>query len=141
MAFELTIVTPEREVYRGSVDTVVLPGNEGDFGVLENHERFLAPLRIGECEIRNGRTMHYAAMTDGFAEVGPDHVVVLVDACELAEDIDEARAERARTQAESRIEAIRAGREADTNLQLYEGALQRALIRIQVATKQAQRGH
>ena len=54
MPFELVIVTPHREVYRDRVDAVVLPGSEGDFGVLESHERFLSPLRVGQAEIRKG---------------------------------------------------------------------------------------
>ena len=52
MPFDLTIVTPEGEAYRGSVERVVLPGSEGEFGVLANHERFLSPLRVGPVEIR-----------------------------------------------------------------------------------------
>jgi F0F1-type ATP synthase epsilon subunit len=47
VSLELVIVTPTGEVYHGPVATVVLPGTEGDFGVLPGHERFLAPLRIG----------------------------------------------------------------------------------------------
>ena len=69
MPVELSIVTPERQVFAGSVDNVVLPGAEGDFGVLENHERFLAPLRIGEARIENGGRVQWAAITDGFAQV------------------------------------------------------------------------
>lgn len=135
MPFDLIVVTPEREAFRGTVDTVVLPGSEGDFGVLEQHERFLAPLRVGEAEIRNGGESRFAAFNDGFAEVGPDHVVVLVDTCELASDIDTARAERARARAEQAIEAVRTGRDDEKQLHIYEAALQRALIRIQVAAK------
>ena len=45
MPVELVIVTPQGEAYRGPVDSVVLPGTEGEFEVLENHERFLTPLR------------------------------------------------------------------------------------------------
>jgi len=137
MALELTIVTPERQVFTGDVAQVVLPGSEGDFGVLAHHERFLAPLRIGEARIEQDGRVQYAAVTDGFAEVTGERVVVLVDACELAEDIDAARAERARERAERQIREVQDGSGEVRNLQLYEAALQRAIIRIQVARKQS----
>lgn len=148
MAVELFIVTPEREAFQASVQSVVLPGSEGDFGVLEGHERFLAPLRIGEVEVResDGGT-RYLALSDGFAEVDGDRVVVMVDTCECAADIDVARAERAKARAEAELEALRTrsgeGRqggdagEEESRFRIEERALQRALIRIQVAGKRA----
>ena len=93
MPFELSIVTPQGESYNGSVDSVVLPGSEGDFGVLSEHERFLSPLRIGAVEIQSPTERLYAAVAEGFAEVGEGRVVVLVESCELADQIDIARAE------------------------------------------------
>ena len=54
MSVELVIVTPSGEAYRGEVERVVLPGSEGDFGVLEGHERFLCSLRTGEIQLTNG---------------------------------------------------------------------------------------
>ncbi len=135
MSVELTIVTPEGEALSGTVESVVLPGSEGDFGVLEGHERFLAPLRIGEVEIRDSSGSQFAALSDGFAEVADSQVVVMVETCELAADIDQARAERAKTRAEGRLEAIRSGQEEDRHLATAEAALQRAIIRIQVAAK------
>ena len=51
MPFALTIVTPSGEVYRGDADSILLPGSEGEFGVMPNHERFLTPLKIGTIEI------------------------------------------------------------------------------------------
>ncbi len=135
MPVELTIVTPEREVFSGTVDNIVLPGSEGDFGVLEHHERFLAPLRIGEAHVDAGGTTRYAAISDGFAQVNGERVVVLVDSCELADEIDVARASAARERAERRIRELESGHEDDVELRLSEAALQRAVIRIQVAGK------
>ena len=93
MPFDLTIVTPEGEAYRGSVERVVLPGSEGEFGVLANHERFLSPLRVGPVEILTAEGSLYAAVADGFAEVDGETVTVLVDSCELEHEIDAARAD------------------------------------------------
>ena len=135
MPVELTIVTPERAVFRGRVENVVLPGSEGDFGVLENHERFLAPLRIGAAQVQADGSTRHAAMSDGFAQVNGEQVVVLVDSCELTEEIDVARAQAAQERAERRIREIESGREDDVQLHLSEAALQRAVVRIQVAGK------
>lgn len=137
MPLHLTIVTPEGTRYDGPVDGVVVPGTEGDFGVLPGHERFLAPVRIGEVEVRSSsdRTHRWAAVSDGFADVSAERVVLLVDSCEFAADIDEARAERARARAEGEIERLRLAREEDHGFQLQEAALMRAIIRIQVSKK------
>jgi F-type H+-transporting ATPase subunit epsilon len=136
MPLQLTIVTPEGVRFEGPVDRVVVPGAEGDFGVLPGHERFLSPVRIGELELEvpgaNGR---WAAVSDGFAEVSADKVVLMVDSCEFAADIDTARAERARARAQHEIELLLARAQEDRSYKLEEGALQRALIRIQVAAK------
>ncbi len=133
MPIELSIVTPEREAYSGTIDSVVLPGSEGDFGVLEEHERFLCPTRIGELAIHERERTVYAALSDGFIRVSDDRVVVLVETCELAEHIDVARAERAQQRAERRIQDIRAGLLESRELNRSGAALARAVIRIQVA--------
>lgn len=135
MPFELSIVTPEGRVYQGHVDSVVLPGSEGDLGVLEGHERFLAPLRAGEIELRDGRGRRWAAVSGGFADVSAQEVVVLADACELAERIDVARAERARARAEHELRSVREAGAEQQQLRLYEAALERALVRIQTAAR------
>ena len=88
MAFELVVVTPEGEAFSGEVEQVVLPGVSGEFGVLENHERFLTPLVLGPMHILRGAGSEWAAITDGFAEVDGSRVVVLVDSCALASHID-----------------------------------------------------
>ena len=84
MPLELTVVTPEGEAYSGSVEQVVLPGAEGDFGVLPGHERYLAALREGTLEIRGARAQS-GQVSEGFAEVSGDRVTVLVDSCSFSE--------------------------------------------------------
>ena len=106
MSIELAIVTPQGETYRGTVEAVVLPGSEGMFGVLPSHERFLTPLRVGVVEIQTGSETLYAAVADGFADVTGDEVSVLVEACELADQIDAPRAEAARARAEARLDEL-----------------------------------
>jgi F-type H+-transporting ATPase subunit epsilon len=134
MPLDLTVVTPEGVVYQGAVEGIVLPGVEGDFGVLPGHERFLSPLRIGEAEIKesSGKS-RYAALSDGFAEVSDDKVTVMAETAELSEDIDLARAERAKEQAERQLEALRRQAEESRDFLLWETALARAITRIRTA--------
>jgi F-type H+-transporting ATPase subunit epsilon len=135
MSFELTIVTPEGEVFRGDVERVVFPGSEGEFGVLAGHERFLAPLQVGEVSvIQNGET-RYAAMSGGFADVGPRAVVAMVETCELAEDIDVARAEAARDQARAELDKMSPSQAEEHSYKRQVQALERALVRLQAAAK------
>jgi F-type H+-transporting ATPase subunit epsilon len=85
MPLELTIVTPQGEAYNGPVDSVVLPGSEGDFGVLPQHERLLTALREGEVEIKTPAGTRKATISEGFADVSGDEVVVMVTRCAFAD--------------------------------------------------------
>jgi F-type H+-transporting ATPase subunit epsilon len=134
---QLTIVTPQGPAYSGEVASVVLPGSEGDFGVLPSHERLLAPLRIGEVEIHTDSESIFAAIASGFAEVNGEEVVVMVESCEAAADVDLARAELAHERAEQGLATLGED-ENSRRLVDYEAALERARNRIAVA-KRAQR--
>lgn len=131
MPFALSIVTPQGSAFEGDVDSVVLPGSEGDFGVLPSHERLLAPLRIGEVEIRSSAGVVYAALAGGFAEVDGERVVVLADSCECAGAVDVARAELARQRSEQQL----ASEDDASRRQEYEDALARARNRLAVAQR------
>jgi F-type H+-transporting ATPase subunit epsilon len=136
MALELVVVTPEGEAFAEPVDQVVLPGAEGDFGVLESHEKFLAPLKPGPMEIKlAGGRSEWAAVSDGFAEVSSTRVVVLVDECSKADEID---IEHARTTVDETERALQeiadTPEEADRRARL-ESALVRANVLIDVYTR------
>jgi F-type H+-transporting ATPase subunit epsilon len=88
----LNIVTPLQH-FELEVDEVVLPGEEGEFGVLPGHTPFLAALRTGTMWYRRGRERHVLAVSLGFAEVLPDRVTVLAQVAERADDLDIARTE------------------------------------------------
>jgi len=137
MPFELTIVTPEGQAYQGSVERVVLPGSEGEFGVLTHHERFLAPLRVGAVEILTTAGPVYAAIADGFAEVDGERVTVLVDSCELEHEIDAARADAAVAAAQQFLDKA-AGDDDPERYRQYEAALERARTRVAVSRRRRQ---
>lgn len=107
MALELVVVTPEGEAFSEVVQQVVLPGEAGRFGVLESHERFLTPLARGPVQIiRESGASEWAAISSGFAEVDGKKVVVLVDGCTLASNIDRGAAENRRVEAARQLAAL-----------------------------------
>jgi F-type H+-transporting ATPase subunit epsilon len=132
-AIQLVIVTPKRQLLRESVGEVQLPGANGYLGVLPGHAPLMTELGIGELSYPGtaGKEPAHLAIMWGFAEVLPDRVTVLAETAELAQEIDVARAEAARARAEKRLAS------GDTNIDWDRAsvALQRALIRIQVAHK------
>jgi F-type H+-transporting ATPase subunit epsilon len=123
----LELVTPERLVLSEEVDEVVLPGYEGEFGVLPGHTQYLAILNIGMMWYRKGSAITKIALGGGFAEVNHDRVVVMADTAERADEIDVERAQRARDRAEARLKEL--SLDDETYAKAY-AELQRALVRM-----------
>jgi len=136
MALSLTVVTPEGQAFQDEVEAVVLPGSEGEFGVLPGHETFLTALRIGAMTIRKpgGETLH-AAVSQGFAEVHDDNVSVMVGSCEFAHEIDRSRAELARDRVLKQLEEMRDTPEGEAAYQEYQDAYTRAVARVAVSDR------
>ena len=128
---DLQIVTPDRAIVRETVDEVQIPGSEGYFGVLPGHTPFLASLTVGEMWYRKGQEKTYLALAGGFAEVLPDRVTILATVAERAEEIDVARAEEAKKRAEGRL----AGPRTDVDYERARMALQKAVARLEVASR------
>ena len=99
----LTIVTRERKIVDVHVDEVVLPGVDGELGILPGHTPLLASLKIGELRYRTGNTMERLVIAWGFAEVLPDRVIVLAERGIMPGEIDRASAEEARREAEREL--------------------------------------
>lgn len=89
---ELEIVTPERQLVRQPVSEVQLPGKDGALGILPGHAALLGQLGDGTLSYTAAGQSHYLAVYGGFLEVLDDHVRVLADSAEKAEDIDLGRA-------------------------------------------------
>ncbi len=100
----LEVVTPDKLLLSQDVDEVIVPGVEGEFGVLPGHCHFLSNLRIGELRYRSDGTTSYISILSGLAEVTPTRVTVLADVAEKAEEIDVERAEEAVQRALKRLE-------------------------------------
>jgi F-type H+-transporting ATPase subunit epsilon len=135
-SIELIIVTPERQLLRERALDVTLPGADGQLGVLPGHAPLITELGIGELNYRGqGSGEGTMAIISGFAEVLGDRVTVLAETAERPEEIDVSRAEEAKKRAEERLAAAATNPEIDWARAAI--ALQRSLIRIQVARKQS----
>ncbi len=133
MSLELIVVTPQGEAFSDSVDWVVLPGTEGDFGVLEQHERYLATLRFGKIEIRSTSGNQWAALTEGFAEVDGHQVVVLADSYQRVDEIDRSAAVRERDALHSALQELSGSPEDEAKRPELEAELGRAALRVELS--------
>lgn len=133
---KLEIVTPYSKVLDELVDEVTATGKIGEFGVLPGHAPFLTSLNIGElCYKKDGQTISMA-LNWGYFEVQDDKIIVLVETAERSDEIDLERAKAALGRAEDALKKLTP---EDKQFKVYEAALERALIRMQVAGKAARK--
>jgi len=137
MPLLLEIVTPERLAYSDQVDSVNVPGIEGELGVLPHHAPLLTTLGSGELRIRRGGLEESFAIIGGFLQVRPDKVVVMAETADLASEIDLEKAHEARREAERAIET---GYHEGADLAAARVQLQQALLRIRVAERRHREG-
>ncbi len=131
-AFKLEIVTPQRTVFKGEVQSVSAPGAMGGFQVLVHHAPLLSSLRIGEVKILDpaGSESRYAT-SGGFLEVKKNVVTLLAETAEKAEEIDVARAKAAQERSLARLKE----RSSNVDVDRARLALQRAINRLKTAGK------
>lgn len=130
--FTLEIITPQKVVYCGKVQSFTAPGEIGSFQVLYNHAPLISTIAIGEMKITDadGNKWRYAT-SNGFVEVKSNHVIMLVESVERSDQIDTERAELAKERAQKRLKE----RSPETNIERAQQALLRALNRLRVARK------
>jgi F-type H+-transporting ATPase subunit epsilon len=91
----LEIVTPDKLAFEGDVDSVVLPGSEGELGVLPQHIPLMTQIKPGEVVISKDGKKDYLAVGEGFATVTQERVNILTDMAIEWQHIDESAAEAA----------------------------------------------
>lgn len=137
MPLLLEIVTPEKLAYSDTVDAVVLPGSEGELGVLPHHAPLVSMLGLGELQIRKDGEIETFAIAGGFLQVRPDKIVVMAEMADMAADIDLEKAAEARREAERALEG---GYHEGADLSAARAALQVALLRQRVAERRHREG-
>ncbi|MQC27083.1 MAG: ATP synthase F1 subunit epsilon [Chloroflexi bacterium] len=133
MTIRCEIVSQDRTVFERDVDIVVIPGTDGEMGILGNHSPLLSTIRLGVIKVRYEGVEELFTITGGLVEVQPHIVTILADAAENVEEIDLSRAEEARQRAAQRLEE---GIPADTDAYLAaEAALRRSSLRLDAARR------
>lgn len=129
-SFEAQILTPNGPVFNGLVESINLPGTQGNFQVLHNHASLMSGLEIGVVTINEGGSnTTQIAVSTGFVEVYDNKVVVLAESAEKKEQIDVQRALESKKRAEERLNTD------NIDLGRAEAALHRAINRIKLAQK------
>jgi len=125
MAEKLTfaLVSPERELFNGEVDHVVVPGVEGDFGVLPNHAPVMSVIKPGALKVINDGAERRIFVNGGFADVTPEGLTVLAEEAVDLADIEPAQLEQ---DLKNASEDLR-----DANSDSKREAAQRALARLE----------
>jgi F-type H+-transporting ATPase subunit epsilon len=135
----IEVVTPDGIVYEGRGEVIVVPGLDGELGIMAGHAPLISLLGIGDTRIRNPEGLYeHIATGMGYVEVLFDKVRVVCDHAEEAGAIDVARAEEALTRADERL-ALRddPGARAEVDFYRAEQALHRATNRLKVAHSRA----
>ena len=133
MSIRCEIVSQDRKVFEDDVDIVVLPGTDGEMGILPHHAPLLTTLKYGLIKVRIKNQEQVFTVAGGVAEVQPDIVTVLADAAEDVSEIDEERAEAAKRRAEEMLEK---GVPMDTDAYLaIEAALRRSNLRLEAVRR------
>jgi F-type H+-transporting ATPase subunit epsilon len=128
---QLEVVTPERRVLSVPVDSVNVPGLNGELGILPGHTPLISQLQTGVLSYVQNGTTHRLHVSGGFVEVNADRVSVLAEIAERPEEIDAARARLAREHAEKTLSAF-TGTEED--FEIARARLERNVVRLQLAT-------
>jgi F-type H+-transporting ATPase subunit epsilon len=128
---QLEVVTPERRVLAEAVDSVNVPGANGELGILPGHTPLISQLQTGVLSYVQSGAVHRLHVSGGFVEVNADRVSVLAEVAERPEEIDAARARLAREHAEKTLSSF-SGTEED--FETARAQLERNVVRLQLAT-------
>jgi len=133
MSIRCEIVSQDRQVFSGDADMVIVPGIQGEMGILPNHAPLLSTLKFGILRVRYMGQEQIFTIAGGVIEVQPDLVTVMADAAENVHEIDISRAEAAKRRAE---EILKQGPPPDSDSYLkIESALRRSNLRLEAVKR------
>ncbi len=130
--FSLSVVTPEGSAYEGEAERLIVPGADGEIGVLARHAPLVAMLKAGEVRIKADGGWTSLASGPGFFQVQKDRAIVLVDDAVKAEDIDVAEAQAEVERWREELEKADAGDE-DIDRWQAEQRLRHAENKVEIA--------
>lgn len=121
--FDVAVVTPEGDAFRGEAEMLVVPGAAGDIGVLARHAPLVATLRAGSTRVyldREADNVIELATGPGFFKVELDRAIALVDDAVDVKEIDDARAQEQLEAAKAELERVDAGESTADRWQLEQ---------------------
>lgn len=127
--FQLEIVTPTKLLVKEAAEEAQIPAVNGYLGILPGHAPLISELGVGEITYKTSGTTHTLSVAWGFVEVLPDKVTILAEAAEHPQEIDTARAQKAKERAEDRLKS----NDPQVDYPRAEDAFQRAETRLTVA--------
>jgi len=121
--FPFELVSPERQVYSGQVSEVIVPGTEGEFGVLAGHAPFVSTLKPGILTIKGDGEVRKLFVRGGFAEANPEGLTILAETAipladikherlaqmikDAQEDVEDAKDETTRLKRQTFLDALK----------------------------------
>jgi F-type H+-transporting ATPase subunit epsilon len=113
--FSVSLVTPEGPAFEGEAQMLIVPGADGEIGVLARHAPLIAMLKAGSTRVHVAEAeIHEFATGPGFFKVEQDRAIALVDDAVAAQEIDAERAQRQLEEAQAELERLERGEsEAD----------------------------
>jgi F-type H+-transporting ATPase subunit epsilon len=130
-SLQLDVVTPERRVLSESVNSVTVPGRNGEMQILPGHAALISELKTGVLTYNQDGTNFPLHVSGGFMEVNNDKVSVLAEIAERPEEIDAARARTARERTEKQLSSW-SGSEED--FERAQVSLEKSIVRLQLAS-------
>lgn len=132
--FDLSLVTPDGAAFEGEVEMLIVPGQDGEIGVLARHAPLVATLKAGgtRVHIRREEEVREFATGPGFFKVEQDRALALVDDAVDARHIDRERAEQQLEEARAELERIERG-ESDADRWQVEQRIRHAENQLEVA--------
>jgi F-type H+-transporting ATPase subunit epsilon len=131
MPLHLDIVTPEKNVFSEEVDSVVVPGADGEIGVLPNHAPLVASLKPGELRYSKGGESHELAIGEGIVEVLHSSVAVLTDLAVSHTEIDEDAVAQALERAQKQLSELT----GDEEIAAVQAAIQKSMAQLHLKRK------
>jgi F-type H+-transporting ATPase subunit epsilon len=140
MPIEVEVVSQVRRLYHTSdADMVIIPGSEGEMGVLPNHTPLLTTLAFGELRIVEGNDIISFVVYGGVVEVRPHRVTVLADDAESVRELDIGQIEAARERARELMEHAPTSEQRAEIVQELRRAEIAAKVRTRAASRPSQR--
>jgi len=129
--FFLEVLTPERKFFSGEAEGVVFKSVDGEMGILARHAPTVAAVDVGPLKINVEGKWIESLVTQGFAKIMPDKVVILIDTAEYPEEIDINRAKAAKDRAQERLQK----QLSQMEYMRSKAALARAMARLKITNK------